>query len=137
MTAAPLTAAPLSAVDAVDAVPTGAGWRLTARKRVDAAEPYLHGHFPQLTIYPGVFLVESLYQAVRAALGGPDRPLRLAQVGSARFLAPLLPGQTLRLDATVEPAGDGALAVRARAVRDDDGARVGELRLLLTTGGDR
>jgi len=36
---------------------------------VDAADPHLASHFPGALIYPGVFVIESVRQAVGTGLG--------------------------------------------------------------------
>jgi acyl-coenzyme A thioesterase PaaI-like protein len=55
---------------------------------------------------------------------------------SARFecelRAPAPVGAFVRLEASVEPARDGARPARARAYREEDGALVAEARALLT-----
>lgn len=90
-------AVPLTAVDEVEVV---SPHEVVATKRVVADDPYLPGHYPGNPIYPGVFVVESACQAtaelVRRTRGGQ---VALAGVTSARFAAPLLPGDTLRVHA--------------------------------------
>ena len=55
---------------------------------IDGGDPYLQGHFPEVTIYPGVFLIESLHQAVCTALAVPDCPppqiVEVRRSGSSR-----------------------------------------------------
>ena len=127
-----MSAVPLCAIDRFEvvAIEPGPGWLVRADKRVDPADPHLAGHFPNLVIYPGVFIVESAYQAGLAVLGAGAA---LAEVRSARFLAPLTAGQVFDLEATVTPAGDGAYAVDATATRA--GQRVARVRLLMRAGG--
>ena len=50
------------------------------------------GHYPGSPVFPGNLLIEALFQAASAALGGG---YRLEEIGSARFQAPLLPGDLL------------------------------------------
>ncbi|MCT9933146.1 hypothetical protein N5079_23330 [Planotetraspora sp. A-T 1434] len=99
------TATPLRAIDSAE-VSEGT---VRAVKKVAADDPYMPGHFPELTVYPGVFTLESVQQAVAEAVG----PVRLARLRSARFLAPLLAGDSLVVEAAIERADDG-LEVRAR-----------------------
>ncbi len=56
---------------------------------IDAAHPALPGHFPGRPLVPGVVMLEQVAQALRAWRGQ-----RLARVAEAKFLAPLLPGET-------------------------------------------
>ncbi|HEU4423839.1 MAG TPA: hypothetical protein VFR67_15010 [Pilimelia sp.] len=118
---APATAAPLTACDTVESRADGHATVIVARKRVDPAELYLRGHFPGFVIYPGVFLIETFHQAILA--GWRERPgvaPRLAELTSVRFLAPLLPGDELLLEARVTPgAGGASLHVRATCHRAD------------------
>ncbi len=128
-------AAPLRAVGAVSVRRTATGWRIWARTRVDATDLHLAGHFPGAAIYPGVFVIESIRQAVCTGLGtvsGDGR--RVVAVSSARFLAPLVPGDVFVLDITVQPTGEGTLAIAAAAVREHDDVRVAAVRLQLCAG---
>jgi 3-hydroxyacyl-[acyl-carrier-protein] dehydratase len=67
------------------------GWR------VEPTEPVLAGHYPGFPILPGVYLVEHAHQV---ACGSPPEgaDLVLTGVDSARFLAPVLPGDVVRVD---------------------------------------
>ncbi|SCG39469.1 hypothetical protein [Micromonospora humi] len=123
-------AAPLPAVAWVEvaAGPRG-GITLRAGTTVDPDDVYLTGHFPELTVYPGVFTLETLRQAVTAAVGHcAGRPPELHRLRSARFLAPLLAGDTLTVEASVGPvAQDQSFEVTARCVRGD-GVRTATVR---------
>lgn len=57
--------------------------------RIDADHPCLPGHFPGQPLVPGVVLLEQVAQALHAWRGQ-----RLARVAEAKFVAPLLPGDT-------------------------------------------
>lgn len=56
--------------------------------------PCLPGHFPGRPIVPGVVVLDRVLAAIEAAHGDIG-PLRLPQV---KFLQPLLPGETARID---------------------------------------
>jgi 3-hydroxyacyl-[acyl-carrier-protein] dehydratase len=106
-------------IRAIDGLEVHRGPELTFRawKRVSAADPYLCGHFPEVTIYPGVFTLESVQQAVAAAIGAPAR---ITVLRSARFLVPLLERDVLTAEGTIAAAGpDGGFEVDARCVRGD------------------
>ncbi|WP_052443229.1 3-hydroxyacyl-ACP dehydratase FabZ family protein [Streptacidiphilus neutrinimicus] len=122
-------AAPLDAIDIVD---TAHPHEVTATKAIRADDPYLSGHYPHFTIYPGIFIIESVGQAVRAHVAEHHEASapELAEVGSVRFTAPLVPGNTLTLKAavTVGEVGEGLLRVKADC-RREDGARCAAMTL--------
>src|SRR5262249_3996045 len=89
--------------------------RARAQKRPRPDEPYFAGHYPGHPIYPGVFIVEAVLQAARALLDAEGQPGRLAEVVSARFLAPVQPGDALQVDCELA-RGEAAGEVVARAV---------------------
>lgn len=82
------------------------------------------GHYPGAPLLPGNLLVEALFQAASSALGGG---WRLEEIGSARFQAPLLPGDTLKARFTVTDDG-ASKVVEAKA---EGRAEAGEFRLRL------
>lgn len=112
-------AAPLPAVDQLRVAPRDGGWTITARVAVDPRNPNLVGHFPGQPIYPGVFVVETLCQAMAQAVPGAPR---LRTVTSIRFLAALLGGDEMTLTLDVQPTTPPApgWAVRGTARRNDD-----------------
>jgi 3-hydroxyacyl-[acyl-carrier-protein] dehydratase len=100
-------AAPLSAVDRVEVLrrDDGRAVELSADKTIDPDDPYMPAHFPGFTIYPGVFIVETVLQAVALAGGASDRHVpTLAGVRDLRFLAPLLGNDTLSCSVSITPA---------------------------------
>lgn len=80
--------------------------------------PSLPGHFPGVPIVPGVVLLDHVIEAIEAQ-GLLLSPLRLPQV---KFLQPLLPGETARIEL------DGAAPRwRFRVLRDDTLLASGEV----------
>jgi len=76
-------------------------------KWLDPAMPFFADHFPGQPLMPGVLLVECGAQAAGAlwgALRGEPEPVpfALAQVVQFKLLQPVLPGQTLTIDAALE-----------------------------------
>ncbi|BDU15070.1 hypothetical protein [Lysobacter auxotrophicus] len=61
---------------------------------ISADHPSLPGHFPGRPLVPGVVVLERVVEAIEAA-HGPLRALRLPQV---KFLQPLLPGESARIE---------------------------------------
>jgi 3-hydroxyacyl-[acyl-carrier-protein] dehydratase len=115
-------AMPLRAVDQVQVTRDGEQLSITATKEITVDDPYLAAHFPDRTVYPGVFIVETLRQAVVAALGERDGVLpEIVAVHTLRLVGAVHPGDRLCLAATVHPSEtDGAIRVEAHCRRPDD-----------------
>jgi 3-hydroxyacyl-[acyl-carrier-protein] dehydratase len=76
---------------------------LHAIKNVSINEPVFNGHFPNLPIFPGVLILESLAQAT-GILGFKSTDSReenemylFASIDKARFKRPVVPGDTMHL----------------------------------------
>jgi len=69
---------------------------------IGADHPALVGHFPGAPIVPGVLLLDEMVQAAEAQLG--PAPLHW-RIGSAKFLKPVRPGETLTLEHELLPNG--------------------------------
>lgn len=67
--------------------------------------PALAGHFPGTPILPGVLLLDEMIRAVEAAAG---RGAGHWRIGSAKFVKPVRPGETLTLQH--ERLRNGAIA---------------------------
>lgn len=82
------------------------GVRAVALKAVTANEPQFTGHFPERPIMPGVLMVEALAQTAGIAVVTlPEYAGKLglfAGIDDCRFKRMVQPGDTLRLEATVE-----------------------------------
>lgn len=87
---------------------------------VEPTEPLLAGHYPGFAILPGVCLVELAQRTVAAG-----EPGALEAVDSARFLAPVLPGDTVTIEARALPGGDGRWSATLSTAR----GKVAEVRL--------
>jgi 3-hydroxyacyl-[acyl-carrier-protein] dehydratase len=125
----PAYAAPLPAVDALDAV-TGADGRIdvTAVKLIALEDPYQRAHFPGRPVYPGVFLLETVCQAGLAAIGPGPAPV-VTTVTSLRFFRPMVPGDRLRAAVVIGPPGeDGERKVTA-SCRSGDGTETARMSL--------
>jgi 3-hydroxyacyl-[acyl-carrier-protein] dehydratase len=99
------------------------GKRVVAIKNVTANEPQFTGHFPERPIMPGVMMVEALAQAGGVAvLSLPENAGKLALfagIDECRFRRTVLPGDSLRLEVTVDKLQ--RMFGRARAVATVDG----------------
>ena len=111
------------------------GVRVVARKRVEADEWYLAGHFPGNPIMPGVLMVEALAQAGAVAVLSDERHRgKLALFGGidgVRFKRIVRPGEELTLTCELEnvrgPIGRG----KARATVGDELAVRGTLTFVV------
>ena len=80
------------------------GQRVKAIKNVTYNEPFFSGHFPHKPIMPGVLILESMAQAAAFACWREDDPkmhVAIARLGEARFRRPVVPGDTLTIEAEV------------------------------------
>jgi 3-hydroxyacyl-[acyl-carrier-protein] dehydratase len=99
---------PILMVDRIDEYDPAAG-RIVGRKAVTATEWYLQGHFPGLPVMPGVMQVEALAQTMAVYVaqqeGFGDRLGLFAGIEECRFKRLVVPGDTLRLEITMEKLG--------------------------------
>lgn len=127
----PTFAAPLRALDAFTCTRTEEGAKVEAILEVGAEPGSLAGHFPGFPILPGVFVLESVAQAASLAVGGGGQ-LRPRDVHSARFLAPLLGGDQMRLVLDLRAGDEDGDTWRADArAHRADGTVAARLRLTL------
>ncbi len=97
--------------------------RIVGLKGVTSSEWFFAGHFPGLPIMPGVLQVEALaqtmavYVAKQPAFG--DRIGLFAGIDAARFKRIVSPGDTLRLEVTMDKLG--SRFGRGRGVASVDG----------------
>jgi 3-hydroxyacyl-[acyl-carrier-protein] dehydratase len=99
---------------------------------IAAEHPALAGHFPGAPIVPGVLLLDEMVRAVEAD-GGATRPRW--RIGTAKFLKPVRPGETLTLQherlpngsvhfsiaRASEPVAHGVLLPASAPAQPDDG----------------
>jgi 3-hydroxyacyl-[acyl-carrier-protein] dehydratase len=70
---------------------------ISAERRIDAAHPAAHGHFPGNPIVPGAVLLTEILAAIPAETRG---------IRSAKFLAPVRPGDCLLIRWRAGRAGE-------------------------------
>lgn len=149
-------ARPLDGADRITARAEADELLIEADKVVRSTDPYLAGHFPEVTLYPAIFLLDGIRQAVGAELrrspslaahlgpggpGGPGSPggpgedwLELGTLDSARVLRPMLEGDELRLLIRVSAGRPGALRA-ALDCRRADGDQIAKMTVELVLGG--
>ena len=107
------------------------GKRAVGIKQVTANEPQFTGHFPGRPIMPGVLMVEALAQTAGVAVLSLDEyrgKLGLfAGIDDCRFKRLVQPGDTLRLEVTVEKLR--GMFGRVRAVASVEGETAVEATL--------
>ncbi|HEX2625404.1 MAG TPA: 3-hydroxyacyl-ACP dehydratase FabZ [Candidatus Limnocylindrales bacterium] len=83
--------------------------RIVGIKGITATEFWAQGHFPGLPILPGVLQVEALAQTMAVYVakqpGFGDRIGLFAGIDDVRFKRIVVPGDTLRLEVTMEKLG--------------------------------
>ena len=124
---------PFLLIDRVNSLETGK--RIVASKNVTANEPHFQGHFPGRPIMPGVLILEAMAQAAGLLVflsegTKPDAASVYYYVGidNARFKKPVVPGDVLELDVSIDRfmRGIGKFTCTARVA----GATVAEANIL-------
>ncbi|MFH1044361.1 MAG: 3-hydroxyacyl-ACP dehydratase FabZ [Pseudomonadota bacterium] len=85
------------------------GKRIRALKNVSVNEPYFNGHFPYYKVMPGVLVVEAMAQAAAIlsfrtmGIKPDDKSVYyFAGIDRARFKKPVMPGDQLILEVSIE-----------------------------------
>jgi len=95
--------------------------------------PVLAGHYPHFPLLPGVFTLDAVHQAV---LRHADDDLQLSDIRSVRFQSPVLPGDTLTVEAAVKEV-DGVRDVRATCRTERGRSATLRLRYTAAAAGPR
>jgi 3-hydroxyacyl-[acyl-carrier-protein] dehydratase len=97
--------------------------RIVGIKGVTATEWWAQGHFPGLPVMPGVLQVEALAQTMAVYVakqpGFGERIGLFAGIDDCRFKRVVVPGDTLRLEITMEKIG--SRFGRAKGIASVDG----------------
>ena len=110
--------------------------RIVSLKNVTVNEIYFQGHFPGRPILPGVLILEAMAQtgAILLLPEVPDRETKLfmlAAVSDVRFRRPVVPGDQLRIEASVLKWRVKYCMLQARATVNGDLAAEAVLRCML------
>lgn len=98
-----------------------AGQKITALKNVTFNEPFFTGHFPEMPIMPGVLQIEAMAQAACLAYlrdGDAEFDFFIASIQEARFRKPVVPGDSLILQAEILKDRSSMLQIRTEALVD-------------------
>ena len=113
--------------------------RIVGLKGVTATEWFFQGHFPGLPVMPGVLQVEALAQTMAVYVakqpGFGDRIGLFAGIDEVRFKRIVVPGDTLRLEVTMEKLGKRFGKGRGVATVDGEVACEGLLSFIIPPAG--
>jgi UDP-N-acetylglucosamine acyltransferase len=108
---------------------------IVAIKNVTINEPFFQGHFPQTPVMPGVLILEALAQAGGVLLlRDPDyvgRVAFFASMDAVKFRAPVVPGDQLRLEMSVEKLKSQFVRMSGKALVDGNVVCEGEFTFSL------
>ena len=112
--------------------------RIVGIKGVTATEWFFQGHFPGLPVMPGVLQVEALAQTMAVYVakqpGFGDRIGLFAGIDDGRFKRIVVPGDTLRLEVTMDKLG--SRFGRGRGVASVDGETACEVTISFIIPGE-
>src|SRR3990170_1575683 len=113
--------------------------RIVALKGVTASEWFFAGHFPGLPLMPGMLQVEALAQTMAVYVakqpGFGERIGLFAGIDECRFKRVVVPGDTLRLEITMDKLGSRFGRARGVASVNGEGACEATLSFIIPPEG--
>ena len=113
------------------------GVSVVGLKNVTINEPFFAGHFPGQAVMPGVLILETMAQvAGLILLSVPEHKGKLAYIGSiksAKFRKPVVPGDTLIIEAILGKVRGTIGEVRMTATVDGELVAKSEMMFALMT----
>ena len=114
------------------------GKKIEAVKNVTINEPFFPGHFPHYPVMPGILIVEAMAQAA-AILSFKtinDKPndhsvYYFAGVDNARFKKPVIPGDQLQLNVSIERKIKGFWKYKGAALVENEIVAEAEITCIL------
>lgn len=107
------------------------GVSATGLKNVSINEPYFMGHFPDAPIMPGVLIIESCAQLCSLVFdtegANPDLIYVLLKVDGFKFLKPVIPGDTLKINVVKTKTTGPLVTFSAKVFVDDELKAKGEM----------
>ena len=107
------------------------GVSATGLKNVSINEPYFMGHFPDAPIMPGVLIIESCAQLCSLVFdtegANPNLIYVLLKVDGFKFLKPVIPGDTLKINVVKTKTTGPLVTFSAKVFVDDELKAKGEM----------
>jgi 3-hydroxyacyl-[acyl-carrier-protein] dehydratase len=114
------------------------GERLLAQKNVSINEPFFTGHFPNYSVMPGVLVIEALAQAAGIlsfktiqSQAQAGQIYFFAGIDNCRFKRPVVPGDVLMLEVSIERHARGIWKYKTKAMVDGQLAAEADLMCAL------
>ncbi|MHC4487716.1 MAG: 3-hydroxyacyl-ACP dehydratase FabZ family protein [Planctomycetota bacterium] len=109
------------------------GRRAVALKNVTLAEEHLHDHFPGFPVMPETLMIEAMAQTAGILVGEAKKfqeKVILAKIKKAVFFDYVKPGDTIRLETTIESIIAEAAGTKGKITRE--GKLVAEIDLMFS-----
>ncbi len=114
------------------------GERIVALKNVTINEPFFVGHFPHLPVMPGVLVIEALAQTAGIlsfeTMGRKTNAQSVyyfVGIDNARFKRPVVPGDQLRMEVSIERVARSIWKYKAKATVEGSVAAQADLMCTL------